>query len=44
MPAGDAIGGAHRHRAHLVLPDMLLHLGGQMDRNGAAGSSISRAL
>ena len=35
--AGHAVGGAHRHRAHLVLPDVLLHLGGEPDRDGAAG-------
>ena len=35
--AGDPVGGAHGHRAHLVLPDVLLHLRGQLDRYRAAG-------
>ena len=35
-PAGNAVGGAHGHRAHLVLSDMLLHLGGQPDGHRAA--------
>jgi hypothetical protein len=34
--AGDAVGGAHGHRPHLVLSDVLLHLGGETDRHGAA--------
>ena len=35
--AGDAVGRAHGHRAHLVLADVLLHLGGEADRHGARG-------
>ena len=33
--AGHAVGGAHGHRAHLVLADVLLHLGGEADGHGA---------
>ena len=41
--ADDAVGGAHRDRAHLVLPDVLLHLGGQADRHRAGGVLDERA-
>jgi len=34
--AGDAVGAAHGDRAHLVLPDVLLHFGGEADRHVAA--------
>ena len=36
-PAHHAVGGAHGHRAHLVLPDVLLHLGHEPDRLRGAG-------
>jgi hypothetical protein len=34
--AAHPVRAAHRHRAHLVLPDMLLHLGGEPHRKAAA--------
>ena len=36
-PTGDAVGGAHGHGADLVLPDVLLDLGRQLDRDRPAG-------
>ena len=34
--AHHAVGRGHRHGAHLVPPDVLLHLGGQADRRAVA--------
>ena len=33
--AGNAVGGVHRHGADAVVPEMLLHLGDQVDRGAA---------